>query len=172
MQGWRVLSSRMLTPLRAAQGLAPHPLRAGGGAPGLYASYDWPKPPGTSPDMEVDITWVTIPKGTATDGNGVFSSSQYWYESYGGPCPNRSDHGMSCNSAGYMGTQAMRKGDGTEKTVFIFSCWDADSAHKVGWTTPSCSRFGGEGTGSHCLLEVDVKKGVTCAPHSPRPFSL
>lgn len=75
---------------------------------------------------------------------------------------------MSCNSAGYMGSQVMRGGaDGTEKQVFIFSCWDADSAHKVGWTTPKdaegngCSRFGGEGTGSHCMLTVPAKEGVT-----------
>eukprot|EP01043_Picozoa_sp_COSAG02_P039955 COSAG02_NODE_3195_length_7193_cov_1.529462_2_plen_241_part_00 len=67
-----------------------------------------------------------------------------------------------------MGSQVMRGGsDGAEKQVFIFSCWDADSAHKVGWTTPKdaqgngCSRFGGEGTGSHCMLSVPAKEGVT-----------
>lgn len=53
----------------------------------------------------VGIQWVVIPKGTSSDGNGVFASSQYWYDSYDKPCPNRSDHGMSCNSAGYMGSQ-------------------------------------------------------------------
>lgn len=37
---------------------------------------------------------------------------------------------MSCNSAGYMGTQVARNGN-TESRTFIFSCWDADSAHKV-----------------------------------------
>jgi hypothetical protein len=145
------------------------PRRSDGSAPGLYASYDWPKPAGTSPDMEVDHTWVTIPPGSSTDGNGVFASSQYWYESYGNPCPNRSDHGMSCNSAGYMGSQVMRGGKGgAERHVFIFSCWDADTAHKVAWTTPlsadkswGCSRFGGEGTGSHCMLEVPPKAGAT-----------
>ena len=41
----------------------------------------------------------------------------------------------------------MRGGkDGAERHVFIFSCWDADSAHKVGWTVDmvngnGCSRF-------------------------------
>jgi hypothetical protein len=79
-----------------------------------------------------------------------------------------------------MGSQVMRgtKSQGAEKQVglqpppkrptltatpqvFIFSCWDADVAHKVGWTTPeTCSRFGGEGTGSHCLLEVPATEGV------------
>ena len=51
----------------ATADLAPHPMRPAGGAPGLYASYDWPKPknpktPLTSPDMETDHTWVTIPR--------------------------------------------------------------------------------------------------------------
>ena len=154
-------------------GLAPHPMRPAGGAPGTYTSYDWPKPAAGAPkltsiDMETEHTWVTIPKGSAADGNGVFASSQYWYESYGGPCPNRSDHGMACNSAGYMGSQVMKGGKaGAEKQVFIFSCWDADQAHKVSWTTPKdadgngCSRFGGEGTGSHCMLTVPATEGVT-----------
>ena len=71
--------------------------------------------------------------GAATDGNGVFASSQYWYESYGAPCPNRSDHGMACNSAGYMGSQVMRGKGGQERHVFIFSCWDAE--HRSPFTT-------------------------------------
>eukprot|EP01052_Picozoa_sp_SAG31_P059215 SAG31_NODE_18541_length_632_cov_1.362101_1_plen_170_part_10 len=83
----------------------PHPMRSDVGAPGLYANYDWPQNGLPSPDMEVDHVWTTIPDGSNNDGNGVFASSQYWYESYGQPCPNRSDHGMSCNSAGYMGSQ-------------------------------------------------------------------
>lgn len=57
--------------------------------------------------METDLTWITIPSGNDTDGNGVFASSQYWYEAYDQPCPNSSAHGMACNSAGYMGTQVM-----------------------------------------------------------------
>eukprot|EP01052_Picozoa_sp_SAG31_P029922 SAG31_NODE_3021_length_4780_cov_10.795770_4_plen_178_part_00 len=85
--------------------LAPHPMRSAAGAPGLYANYDWPKSSPSSPDMEVDHVWTTIPSGSDSNGNGVFASSQYWYESYGQACPNRSDHGMSCNSAGYMGSQ-------------------------------------------------------------------
>ena len=165
------LSSFLASSL-AAPSLAPHPTRPAGGAPGTYASYDWPKPAAGAPkltsiDMETEHTWVTIPKGSDSDGNGVFASSQYWYESYGGPCPNRSDHGMSCNSAGYMGSQVMKGKAGAEKQVFTFSCWDADSAYKVSWTTPKdadgngCSRFGGEGTGSHCMLTVPATEGAT-----------
>ena len=52
-------------------------------ASSLYASYDWPSGGAASPDMEVDVEWTTIPDGTNSDGNGVFASSQYWYESYG-----------------------------------------------------------------------------------------
>ena len=58
---------------------------------------------------------------------------------------------------------------GTERVVFIFSCWDADSGHKVGWTEATamdkagngCARFGGEGTGSHCMSALPVKEGET-----------
>lgn len=83
------------------------------------------------------------------------------YDAYDTPCPAKSAHGMSCNSAGYMGSQVMKGSGGAEKVVFVFSCWDADSSHMVGWTTPkTCGRFGGEGTGSHCILEYPVKVGV------------
>lgn len=147
--------------------LQAHPMRprVGSTAPGLYAQYKFSGAAAQSPstDMEVEHTWVTVPDGSATDGNGVFASSQYWYEAYGEPCPNRSDHGTQCNSAGYMGTQVERgTHGGGEITQFIFSCWDADSAHKVSWTTPAtCRRFGGEGTGSHCILPLHVTKGVS-----------
>jgi hypothetical protein len=43
------------------------------GAPGLYASYDWPTGGAASPDMEVDHTWTTIPDGSNGNGNGVFA---------------------------------------------------------------------------------------------------
>lgn len=140
--------------------LPSHPMRPDGGAPGLYAQYDWPVPKGISNDMRIDHTvspspraltqcskqfkscsshdtcsgtrkstasfrrccpkfirsltrcsvslspshsqWLVIPSGKDTDGNGVFASSQYWYEAYDQPCPNHSDHGMSCNSAGLV----------------------------------------------------------------------
>eukprot|EP01043_Picozoa_sp_COSAG02_P039956 COSAG02_NODE_3195_length_7193_cov_1.529462_3_plen_92_part_00 len=48
---------------------------------GGWSRYDWPQQDdagSTSPDMEVHHTWVTIPKGSSADGNGVFASSQYW----------------------------------------------------------------------------------------------
>jgi hypothetical protein len=121
-------------------------------APGLYANYKWPKTTVKSPDIEVDHVWTTIPASTDTDGNAAFASSQYWYESY---------TGAKANTAGYLGTQVSRGKDGKENTNFIFSCWDADKKNQVGWTTPNtCSRFGGEGVGSHCLLEYPIKKGV------------
>ena len=30
---------------------------------------------------------------------------------------------------------------------------------EVGWTTPTCSRFGGEGVGSHCILDYPTVAG-------------
>eukprot|EP01052_Picozoa_sp_SAG31_P029921 SAG31_NODE_3021_length_4780_cov_10.795770_3_plen_258_part_00 len=63
-------------------------------------------------------------------------------------------------------SKVMRGKDGAERHVFIFSCWDADTAHRVGWTVDmddqgnGCSRFGGEGTGSHCMLAVPPVQGI------------
>jgi len=136
----------------AAPPLWPHPMRDGAnGAPGDYATYDFEQRE-ASPDMEVEIIWTTIPSDSDTDGNGVFASSQYWHESYTG----------AINTAGYMGSQVMRSGNGTEKRVFIFSCWDADSSRPVSWDsdTNNCGRFGGEGVGSHCVLEFPIQEGV------------
>lgn len=45
----------------------------------------------------------------------------------------------------------------------IFSCWDASSTVLTGWTGPNCARFGGEGTGSHCLIDVSIQQGVRYA---------
>jgi hypothetical protein len=99
----------------------------------------------------VHVDRTTIPSGTDTNGNAAFAASQYWYETY---------TGSKANTAGYLGTQVSRGKNGQENSNFIFSCWDADPEHKVGWTTEHCSRFGGEGVGSHCLLEYPIKKGV------------
>lgn len=29
-----------------------------------------------------------------------------------------------------------------------------------GWVGPNCARFGGEGTGSHCLIDVTIEENV------------
>ena len=107
--------------------------------------------------MEVDHVWVDIPSANYSDGNGVFASSQFWF----------ADEKMMTIAGGYMGSQVMKGTDGSERRVFIFSTWDSDPkasggrAARVGWTTPeSCARFGGEGVGSHCILDVDVMPGT------------
>lgn len=118
-------------------------------APVVYANYAW-SASASSDDMEVEHIWTTIPSDRETDGNGIFLSSQYWYEA--------NDRGY--NAAGYMGSQVARTGSGVEKRQFIFSCWDADSSHQVSWTSSNCMRFGGEGVGSHCILQLPIKEGV------------
>eukprot|EP01062_Namystynia_karyoxenos_P029723 TRINITY_DN22285_c0_g1_i1.p1 TRINITY_DN22285_c0_g1~~TRINITY_DN22285_c0_g1_i1.p1 ORF type:complete len:329 (+),score=94.00 TRINITY_DN22285_c0_g1_i1:87-989(+) len=123
-----------------------------GGAPGTYVHYDWAGGQALSDNMEVDHVWTTIPSGDDTHGNGVFASSQYWY---------KGEKGTAIKAAGYMGSQVMRGSNGQERRVFIFSCWDNDPQHMVGWTTPAtCARFGGEGVGSHCILEYPTQPGA------------
>jgi len=124
------------------------------GAPGTYVKYDWTPDAKLSSDMEVDHVWTTIPSGSNAHGNGVFASSQYWYH----------DSTGKQIAGGYMGSQVMRGSNGTERRVFIFSCWDHNSKvgpnQTVGWTTPAtCSRFGGEGVGSHCILDYPTIAG-------------
>ena len=62
-----------------------------------------------------------------------------------------------------MGTQVWRQNDGTETHKAIFSCWDADKDTQTGWVGSNCSRFGGEGTGSHCLITYPIEQGVRYA---------
>merc|ERR1711964_1028 len=125
-----------------------------GNAPGTYVHYTWAAGQPLSHDMEVDHVWTTIPSGSDTHGNGVFASSQFWYHD---------SKGVTV-AGGYMGSQVMKGSDGKERHVFIFSCWDSDpkvtgEIRRVGWTTPTCSRFGGEGVGSHCILDYPTVAG-------------
>eukprot|EP00040_Diaphanoeca_grandis_P044597 m.12879 g.12879 ORF g.12879 m.12879 type:complete len:317 (-) comp9489_c0_seq1:474-1424(-) len=125
-------------------------------APGCYVKYTWA--PSTSKelsvDMEVDHVWTSVPQGSNPNGNGVFVSSQYWYHDASG----------AQTAGGYMGSQVFKGSAGApEHRVFIFSCWDVTGAlgnATVGWTTPNCARFGGEGVGSHCILEYPIKEGT------------
>jgi hypothetical protein len=119
-------------------------------APGTYVHYDWPSSHPLSQMMRVDHVWTSIPSGSETVGNGVFASSQMWWHAANG----------TQLAGGYMGSQVMRNGD-EERRVFIFSCWDHSPTNRVGWTTPAtCARFGGEGVGSHCILDYKVMPGV------------
>ena len=48
----------------------------------------------------------------------------------------------------------------------LFSCWDASATVQTGWVpnTPGyCERFGGEGTGAHCIVPITLRPGVRYA---------
>ena len=68
-----------------------------------------------------------------------------------------------------MGTQSfLDASSGQETHRIIFSCWDAvdpatnKTVHTM-WADGSkganCSRFGGEGVGSHCMISYDLQEG-------------
>lgn len=45
----------------------------------------------------------------------------------------------------------------------LFSCWDASDSVETSWIDGApgyCERFGGEGTGSHCIIPVELQQGV------------
>ena len=66
---------------------------------------------------------------------------------------------------GYMGLQAWL--DGSSMTYrALFSCWDYSAKVQTGWVTGEpgfegfCERFGGEGTGAHCIIPVQLEQGA------------
>lgn len=60
-----------------------------------------------------------------------------------------------------MGTQSWRNNDGSLTHKAIFSCWDGDATHATGWVGPNCERFGGEGVGSHCLVDIPLRANAS-----------
>ena len=118
---------------------------AGVQGPGTYAHYAVPNSDEVSEDMAAYHVWEIIPTPNETSGNAVFVSLQFWFENGVG---------------GYFGTQVWREGatdprsgltvDANETSRVVFSIWD-DREHAVGSKGKSCGRFGGEGTGSHCV---------------------
>ena len=120
--------------------------------PGTYAHYE-------GFDSKIDVssishnaTWMILPTAADTNGNAVFVSQQHWFRA---------------NVGAYSGTQSwLDKKVNPPLMVHkaIFSAWDGDPANGVhtGWTTPSsCGRFGGEGTGAHCLVEIPLRPNAT-----------
>lgn len=121
------------------------------GGPGNYAHYQWPTlPAGTyATAVEMDHVWVVLPTAKDTNGNAVFASTQQWY----GP-----------SSVGaYMGTQAWLQENGTMAYRALFSVWDASPMVQTSWLPGPgyCERFGGEGTGAHCIIAVQLVQGLT-----------
>ena len=141
-------SSSLLVALALAASAVPRSLAANG--PGSYAHYTWPKDaPTTATGMTQRHIWFTMPNATETHGNAVFTSTQFWWEAAG--------------VGGYMGTQAWRQADGTMTHRALFSCWDASPPVITGWVAGApgfCERFGGEGVGSHCIIEFTLEQGV------------
>ena len=118
---------------------------AAAGGPGTYAHYAGWNTTTPSNDMQVDHVWTILPNSTETDGNAVFASTQFWSEA--GP-------------GGYMGTQVWRdKASGTMVHKAIFSMWDASPSVHTAGVGATCGRFGGEGVGSHCLVDVGLARG-------------
>lgn len=61
-----------------------------------------------------------------------------------------------------MGTQVwLDSKTGKEVHKAIFSMWDADKATKTVGVGAGCARFGGEGIGSHCLIDYQLVQGST-----------
>mmetsp|Transcript_57614 Transcript_57614/g.166799 ORF Transcript_57614/g.166799 Transcript_57614/m.166799 type:complete len:703 (+) Transcript_57614:102-2210(+) len=127
-------------------------VRPNGLGPGAYAKYAMGDK--LAEDMEVDHIWIRMPEASETNGNAIFASTQYWFESGVG---------------GYFGTQVWREGTLTSEFAHrggrreikraIFSCWDADDEHQTGWVGENCERFGGEGTGAKCSIPYDFLPG-------------
>ena len=67
---------------------------------------------------------------------------------------------------GYFGTQVWRVPPNathpspTERHTAIWSYWDMPNATVTG-IGPNCGRFGGEGVGSHCVLDYHLEQGKT-----------
>jgi len=118
-----------------------------GGSPGSYAHYTLPSVPDGATDMEHAVVWVIEPSPSETHGNAVFAATQMWQ--LGGP-------------GGYMGTQRWRDGTtGQMVSKAIFSMWDANNTVQTGWRGPNCERFGGEGVGSHCMIDYPLQTNDT-----------
>jgi hypothetical protein len=89
--------------------------------------------------------WAELPGADETHGNAIFGSTQMWFENGVG---------------GYYGTQSWRNADATMSHKALFSVRDASATVMTGWVGPNCARFGGEGTGAHCMIDLDLVAGV------------
>lgn len=65
-----------------------------------------------------------------------------------------------------MGTQAWLQSNGTMTYRALFSCWDASATVQTGWLPDApgyCERFGGEGTGAHCIVPITLRQNTRYA---------
>jgi len=85
-------------------------------------------------DMEITFVWKAM-----SPRNNVYFAMQFWFE---------------CGQGGYFGVQEHSDG----KHIYNYAIWDLDSSHITSFGVDSwCSRFGGEGTGSHCQKTTHFK---------------
>jgi hypothetical protein len=97
-------------------------------------------------EIHVDHKWIAIPSVSDNQPN-VFSSTTYNFEN---------------GANAYMGSQVVKEGFwmfAKMKGKFIFSVWDTRGG-KPTWIGSNCGPFGGEGTGAHCILTLDIKPFV------------
>eukprot|EP01123_Difflugia_compressa_P007763 TRINITY_DN2151_c0_g1_i1.p1 TRINITY_DN2151_c0_g1~~TRINITY_DN2151_c0_g1_i1.p1 ORF type:complete len:253 (-),score=49.01 TRINITY_DN2151_c0_g1_i1:98-856(-) len=97
-----------------------------------HVNYQFPSNSGPFTAYTAHQIWTSGPT------NNVFGSMQYWFEE---------------GQGGYMGSQY--HSDGTQSV--LFSIWDSDSLPYSSIPLGQCTRFGGEGEGSHCLITYPVK---------------
>lgn len=101
-----------------------------------YAFKDVNAPGSEGPFTEIsmDFTWLAM-----TSTNNVYFALQWWFE---------------CGQGGYYGVQM--HSDGSH--LYNYAIWDLDATHITSFgVDPQCSRFGGEGTGSHCQVAPSPK---------------
>jgi len=98
-----------------------------------HACYNFPSGQAPSTHFEAGIIWVEVdPKGF------VYGAMQFWFEN---------------GQGGYFGGQYLSDGS----HIYNYAIWDySDSAVNTSMgVDPWCTRFGGEGAGSHCQVTVN-----------------
>eukprot|EP01059_Diplonema_ambulator_P030894 TRINITY_DN548_c0_g1_i4.p3 TRINITY_DN548_c0_g1~~TRINITY_DN548_c0_g1_i4.p3 ORF type:complete len:107 (+),score=29.43 TRINITY_DN548_c0_g1_i4:159-479(+) len=84
--------------------------------------------------MEYDVRWIEMP-----DGYNSYAAMMIFWD----------------GAIGYMGSQF--HADGTQMTNFAI--WDANGTVQNSKPLSSCTRFGGEGGGSHCQSTQSIVVG-------------
>jgi len=103
--------------------------------PSAHAYYNWNSP--QFDELSYNVKWVAMPSG-----HNAYASMQFHFASGVG---------------GYMGSQF--HSDGTQ--ILDFAIWDSDSVPGSAQPQGSCARFGREGNGAHCEVQVSLQIGAT-----------
>eukprot|EP01064_Diplonema_japonicum_P022815 TRINITY_DN3300_c4_g1_i1.p1 TRINITY_DN3300_c4_g1~~TRINITY_DN3300_c4_g1_i1.p1 ORF type:complete len:316 (+),score=53.53 TRINITY_DN3300_c4_g1_i1:40-948(+) len=100
-----------------------------------HAIYGFPAGTPQFESIEYSVQWVAMPE----TGFNCYASMMLYWEGAGG----------------YMGSQF--HSDGTQ--IIDFAIWDVNGTVKNSKPLGKCSRFGGEGEGSHCETTQIIKTG-------------